>query len=1055
MADVGQDAAVWEKAVVKLRAGLMPPAGMPRPQQAVIDGFAASLEAALDRAAAANPNPGRTEPFHRLNRAEYQNAIRDLLGLEVDAVAWLPTDEISYGFDNIAGVLKLSPLLTERYLNAAQKMARLALGTPAPPNGDLYRVPDQLDQDVRLEGMPVGTRGGILVNYLAPRTASSTSRRASAAASTTTFRTSSASSSSRSASTASSSTCSRSRRDREDLNIERQVARAPGQARQRVVQRDANGDPIPDEAALARRKLDDNWVIRVPMKSGVHEVRATFLAKTDAVSEGFRKPFLKPYIGRGPTDDRETREGASLRELEIMGPLNPGGADRRRRAISRCITCRPAKASEEPGARATILSTLARRAYRRPVTDEDMSVLMAFYAEAVPRATSTPASSWRCSASWSARRSSSAPSSRRRSPRTASYRISDLELASRLSFFLWSSIPDDELLDLAIANKLHEPAVLEKQTRRMLADPRSQAFTANFAGQWLSLRRLPDIVPDPFLFPDYGDTLALAFQREAELFFDSIVREDRPVVDLLTANYTFVNERLAQHYGIPNVKGVNFQRVTLADDSPRRGLLGKGAILTVTALPNRTSPVVRGKWVLQNVLGAPPPSRRRTCPALQENGNQVTKVKTMRERLEQHRANAVCASCHKLMDPIGFALESFDAVGKYRTVDENFEPIDNSGVYADGTPIDGLPGLRQVLVNHSDQFLVNMTNTLMTYALGRGVEYYDMPAVRAILRDAAPQQLPLLVDHSRHRQERAIPDEEIRVMIITKKALSRRTVLRGMGVSLALPLLDAMVPALTAAANTPAKPVRRYGFFYMPNGVAMNHTGVNYWKPKTVGADFEFSPILKPLEPFRNQVTVVSGLHNRPAESLGDGNGDHTRSTGSWLTGAHIKRTEGSDLRAGISVDQVIAVAVQEGHAAAVARARDSAELGDRRLRHRLQLRLRHHAGVGVADDAAADAEQPAAGLRAAVRRRRPGVAAAGGGPDEEQHPRLGDRGDGRAASEARPGGSLDGVGLPRRAARSRTPHPADRGEERRSRRCRNTTGPASACPSGSTITPS
>jgi hypothetical protein len=273
----------------------------------------------------------------------------------------------------------------------------------------------------------------------------------------------------------------------------------------------------------------------------------------------------------------------------------------------------------------------------------------------------------------------------------------------------------------------------------MLTDPRSEAFTRNFAGQWLSLRRLPDIVPDPFLFPDYGDTLARAFQREAELFFDSVVREDRPTTELLTANYTFVNERLAQHYGIANVKGVNFQRVTLADDSPRRGLLGKGAVLTVTSLPNRTSPVVRGKWVLQNILGAPPPEPPPNVPSLQENGEKVTRVHTLRERLEQHRAGAVCASCHKLMDPIGFALESFDAVGRFRTYDENFELLDTSGVYADGSTIDGLVGLRAVLMNHSDQFLANVTTTLMTYALGRGVEYYDAPAVRAILRDAAPQ----------------------------------------------------------------------------------------------------------------------------------------------------------------------------------------------------------------------------------------------------------------------------------------------------------------------------
>jgi hypothetical protein len=745
VANVGRDAEVWEKAVVKLRAGLMPPSGMPRPKADVLEAFTASLESALDRAGAASPNPGRTEPFHRLNRAEYQNAVRDLLGLDVDATDWLPTDEVSYGFDNIAGVLKLSPLLTERYLNTAQKVARLALGTPAPPVGALYRVPDQLDQDVRLEGMPVGTRGGTLVNFIAPRSGDYDIK-------------------------------ARVGRgidsdiphfigqqdleisidgDRvhiftlpetpgEDLNIERQVARAPGQARVRNIQRDANGDPIPDEAALKRRHLDDDWVIRVPMTAGEHEIRATFIAKTNAVSEGFRKPFLKPYIGRGPTDNRETREGAALRELEVMGPLNPGGAETSA-SYKRVFICRPATAAEETGCAKKILSTLARRAYRRPVTDDDMGVLMDVYAKG------------RASGDFSAgielglQRILVAPSFLFRtefepaagSARAAvpgAYRISDLSLASRLSFFLWSSIPDDELLDLAVQNKLHEPAVLEKQTRRLLADPRSAAFTENFAGQWLSLRRLPDIVPDPFLFPDYGDTLARAFGREVELFFDSMVREDRPIVDLLTANYTFVNERLAQHYDLPNVKGINFQRVSLADDSPRRGLLGKGAILTVTALPNRTSPVVRGKWVLQNILGAPPPEPPPNVPSLQENGDLVTKVKTLRQRLEAHRANAVCASCHKLMDPIGFALESFDAVGKYRTYDENFEPIDNSGVYADGSRIDGLVGLRQVLVNHSDQFVSNVTKTLLTYALGRGVEYYDMPAVRAILHDAAPQQ---------------------------------------------------------------------------------------------------------------------------------------------------------------------------------------------------------------------------------------------------------------------------------------------------------------------------
>jgi len=748
VANVGAHAAEWEKVVVKLRAGLMPPSGVRRPAQTVIDEFTSSLEAALDRAAAAAPNPGRTEPLHRLNRAEYQNAVRDLLGVDVDASNWLPTDEISYGFDNIAGVLKLSPLLAERYLTAAQKISRLALGTPAPPNGDLYRVPDQLDQDVRLEGMPVGTRGGTRVDYLAPRDGEydikvrvgrgidsdiphfigEQNLEISVDGERVHLFTLAAT-------------------PGEDLNIERQVARAPGtgpERRPRAV--DANGDPIPDEAALARRKLDDDWVIRVPIRAGLHEIRATFLMKTNAVSEGFRKPFLKPYIGRGPTDNRETREGAALREMEILGPINPGGATSSP-TYRRVFVCTPVKPADEAPCAKTILSKLARRAYRRPATDADLKVLFDFYSDG--RAAGTFESGIELalqrilvSPSFLFRTEFESPvvSGFSRTPSKSSiYRVSDLSLASRLSFFLWSSIPDDELLDLAEKNKLHEPAILAQQTRRMLADPRSQAFTSNFAGQWLSLRRLKDIVPDPFLYPDYGDTLALAFQKEAELFFDSIVREDRPLMDLLDANYTFVNERLARHYGIPNVKGLNFQRVTLAADSPRRGLLGKGAILTVTSLPNRTSPVVRGKWVLQTILGAPPPEPPPDVPSLQENGEKVTKVRTLRARLEQHRAGAICASCHKLMDPIGFALESFDAVGKYRQFDENYEPIDNSGDYADGSQIDGLPGLRKVLMARSTQVNVNVTKTLMTYALGRGVEYYDAPAVRAILRDAAPQ----------------------------------------------------------------------------------------------------------------------------------------------------------------------------------------------------------------------------------------------------------------------------------------------------------------------------
>ena len=739
--NVAADSPAWEKVVVKLRAGLMPPAGMPRPQPAAIESFTSALETALDRAADAHPDPGRTETFHRLNRAEYQNAIRDLLALDVNLTTLLPADEISYGFDNIAGVLKLSPLLIERYLGAARKVSRLALGTPGPPNGDVYRVPDQLDQDVRLEGMPMGTRGGTRVDYVAPRDGEYVIKaRLGRGVDYDVPHFLGAQQLEVSVDGAQVQVFTLPATPGVPLNPERAVDQGRPAAPVDRAARNALQTP---------RDIDANWVVKVPLKAGVHEIRATFPVKTGALSEGFRRPYLKPYLGTGTSDQRETREGASLRELEIMGPLNPGGAEESP-SHRRIFVCHPASAkgsggagpakpADEAACAKTILSTLARRAYRRPVTDADVKILLDFYSEgraggsfdagidaALQRVLISP--------SFLLRTELTPPGA----PADGVYRISDLDLASRLSFFLWSSIPDEELLTLAIQNKLHDPAVLERQTRRMLADPRSQAFTTNFAGQWLSLRRLKEIVPDSYLFPDYGDTLALAFQKEAELFFDSILREDRPALDLLTANYTFVNEPLALHYDLPGVKGVNFRRVTLADDSPRRGLLGKGAILAATALPNRTSPVVRGKWVLQNILGAPPPEPPPNVPSLQENGERVTKVSTLRERLEQHRANAPCASCHKLMDPIGFALERFDVVGRYRTFDENFVPIDSSGVYVDGTRIDGPTGLRQVLVNHAPQFLSNVTGKLLTYALGRGVESYDAPAVRAILRDAAP-----------------------------------------------------------------------------------------------------------------------------------------------------------------------------------------------------------------------------------------------------------------------------------------------------------------------------
>jgi hypothetical protein len=617
------------------------------------------------------------------------------------------------------------------------------VGTPAPPNGDFFRVPDQLDQDIRLEGMPLGTRGGHRVEYFAPRdgeydikvrigrgldydvphylgdqdleiSVDGIQMQVFTLPETPGWR----------------------------LNIERQVYAAPGGAAGGAggdMPVDANGD-FSDEDQMARRDVDDDWIVRVPLTAGAHEIRATFIVKTNAVSEGFREPFLKPYIGRGVNDVRETREGAALREMEIMGPFNAGSAEGSP-THQRIFGCHPASTAEadELACAEEILTPLARRAYRRPVDEGDMGVLLEFYREG------RAAGDFHTGVELAIQRILVSPSFLFRTEFDPDemaagnvYPVSDLSLASRLSFFLWSSVPDDELLDLAIADRLRAPGVLEAQVDRMLADPRSEAFILNFVGQWLNLRALPDIVPDPFLFPDYGDTLAQAFRRESELFFESIVREDRPALDLLTADYTFVNERLAKHYGIDNVQGINFRRVALAADSPRRGLLGKGSILTVTAYPNRTSPVIRGKRVLQNILGAPPPEPPPNVPQLQENGEAVTNVQTLRARLEAHRANPVCASCHKLMDPIGFALESFDAVGRFRTFDENYVPIDNTGIYADGTEIAGPAGLRDVLVARGDQFLVNLTSKLLTYALGRGVEPFDMPAVRAILTDAEP-----------------------------------------------------------------------------------------------------------------------------------------------------------------------------------------------------------------------------------------------------------------------------------------------------------------------------
>jgi hypothetical protein len=736
LADVAGQADVWEKVVRKLRAGMMPPPDGKQPEPGERAALATWLESELDRTAAAAPNPGRTEPLHRLNRAEYRNAIHDLIAVDVDVSEILPADDASYGFDNIAGVLKLSPTLLERYLSAADKVSRLAVGTPSPfVNIDYFRVPDDRAQDQRLPGLPFGTRGGTSIAYHFPADAQYVIA----------------------------AELSRDLNESMPLYAEPQelevaidgervglftlaavpvaekAAAAANDPSQPAISQIASRLTLKPAERRERNKADADWRVRVPVTAGTHEVTVTFIAKTAALDETARLPFLRPYPAG--VNIPETRMGAYLRSVEISGPYDATGAGdtpSRRRIFS----CRPAAgadaAANSDGAAADacareILGTLARRAYRRPIADADVEPLLAFYRESA---------TFDAGIQLALKRLLVSPEFLFRAERDPAgiapgtpYRISDFELASRLSFFLWSSIPDDALLAAAERGALHEPSEIDAQVRRMLQDPRASAFTANFAGQWLYLRNLEAVVPVQSEFPDFDDTLRESLERETVLFFASIVQEDRSALDLLRGDYTFLNERVARLYGIPNIKGNHFRRVTLPGDSPRRGLLGQGSILTVTSYPDRTSPVVRGKWILENLLGVPPPPPLPNVPDLEATDGSGTTL-SMRERLAAHRASPTCASCHVLMDPLGFALENFDATGRWRTLDEAGGPIDASGKLPDGTAFDGADGLRDALLG-SDRFVMTLTEKLLTYAVGRGVEYYDQPAVRKIVRDAA------------------------------------------------------------------------------------------------------------------------------------------------------------------------------------------------------------------------------------------------------------------------------------------------------------------------------
>ena len=705
---VAANPALWEKVLRRLHAGTMPPQGARRPDEASYHALTDWLESELDRAALAQPHPGRPL-LHRLNRTEYANAVRDLLALDVDAATLLPPDDSAYGFDNIADVLGVSPSLQERYLSAAETVSALAVGdVHQAPVTDTYNVRQDLSQNQHVEGLPLGTTGGTLIRRTFPVDADYDIK-------IRFFRTNFG--------------------NLRGLEHPHPVELAVDGRRVRLAAIGGDADlkaafDTPSDAADA---IDARLAIRLPLTAGPHVITIAFVEDAPLVDSARLQPFL-----RSSYDTLDWTGHPHLDRVTITGPFSPRGAGATA-SRARIFICRPATADpqKELACAKQILSPLTRRAYREPSADADLAPIVQFYTRvrqdagfeagiqaALQLILASPKFLFR------AEMDPAGPAS------GGVYRVSDVDLASRLSFFLWSSIPDDELLALAGSGRLHDPAVFEQQVRRMLADRKSEALVSNFAGQWLQLRNLKAFLPNSDEFPDFDDNLRQAFQRETELFFDSVIREDRNVLDLMTARDTFLNERLAKHYGIPGVYGSQFRRVTLTDDA-RRGLLGKGAILAVTSHATRTSPVVRGKWILENILGAPvPPPPPIPGAGVFAEPAPGDAPKTMREQMAIHRTNPVCASCHKLMDPIGISLENFDAVGAWRTREPN-GAIDASGQLSDGTPITGVVTLREALMRRPDVFFGTLTEKLLTYALGRGLDDQDMPAVRRIVRDAA------------------------------------------------------------------------------------------------------------------------------------------------------------------------------------------------------------------------------------------------------------------------------------------------------------------------------
>ena len=699
---VADHEALWERVLRKLRAGAMPPNGSPRPDSVAYGELVSFLETALDSRAATTPNPGRTETFRRLNRTEYRNAVRDLLALDVDVATLLPSDDASFGFDNV-GVVELSPTLMERYLTAAQKISRLAVGNMATvPGSRVVTLRPDLTQEGHIDGLPFGTRGGTAVEHTFPLDG--------------------------------------------EYEIEVRLARnrnenIEGLREPHVLEMTLDGKRLelfnvaPDRNSLgsyyADEDVDKHLNLYIPVTAGPHVFAAAFLQKNAALIETERQPYQAQF-----NQDRHPRQQPAVQSVSISGPFDPTGVgDTPSR--SRIFTCQPTGPTDEADCAATIISKLARRAYRRPVSYQDIEMPLSFYEQgrangrfedgielALRALLTSPEFLFRIERD---------PDD---TPAGSAYWLSDVELASRLSFFLWSSIPDDTLIDLAEGERLRDPGVLEAQVRRMLADPRADTLTTSFADQWLYLRNLETAAPNLRQFPDFDDNLRAAFRQETHLLFGSVVEEDRNVLDLLRADYTFLNERLARHYGIPGVYGTNMRRVELPPDSVRRGLLGHGSILTVTSYTTRTSPVLRGKWILENLLGMPPPPPPPNVPPLEEPDPGVA-ARSMRERMEAHRVNPACATCHRLMDPAGLSMENFDAIGRWRDRGNNWTPIDAGGGIPGGGDFDGVAGLREAILARPIVFVGTMTEKLLTYALGRGLGHHDGPAVRKVVRHAA------------------------------------------------------------------------------------------------------------------------------------------------------------------------------------------------------------------------------------------------------------------------------------------------------------------------------